>query len=35
MGADVGELRIDFGTGYRVYFGRDSDSLVILLCCGS
>lgn len=25
------ELKIDFGPGYRVYFGRDGDTLVILL----
>ena len=35
VGAGVGELRIDFGPGYRVYFGRDADSVVILLCGGS
>jgi len=27
----VSELKIDFGPGYRVYFGRDGDTLVILL----
>ena len=25
------ELRIDFGPGYRVYFGKDGDWLIILL----
>jgi putative addiction module killer protein len=25
------ELKIDLGPGYRVYFGRDGDTLVILL----
>ena len=25
------ELKLDFGPGYRVYFGRDADTLVILL----
>lgn len=29
------ELRIDFGPGYRVYFGRDGEKLVILLAGGS
>ncbi len=24
-------VRIDFGTGYRIYFGKDGDVLVILL----
>jgi putative addiction module killer protein len=31
----VFELKIDFGPGYRVYFGKDSDLLVILLGGGS
>jgi len=30
----VWELRIDFGPGYRVYFGREGGALVILLCAG-
>ena len=29
--AGVSELRLDFGPGYRVYFGRDGKTLVILL----
>ena len=29
-GGDL-ECRIDFGPGYRVYFGRDGDRIVILL----
>jgi len=35
VGAGVQELRIDFGPGYRVYFGRDGDRLVILLAGGT
>jgi putative addiction module killer protein len=31
----VVEYRIDFGPGYRVYFGRDGDTLVILLTGGT
>ena len=31
VGSGVFECRIDFGPGYRVYFGRDGGSLVILL----
>jgi putative addiction module killer protein len=35
VGGGVEELRIDFGPGYRVYFGREGSSVVILLCGGS
>ena len=35
VGAGVLEFRIDFGPGYRVYFGRDGDTLVILLTGGT
>jgi putative addiction module killer protein len=31
VGAGVFETRIDFGPGYRVYFGKDGESVVILL----
>jgi len=31
VGSGVQELRLDFGPGYRVYFGRDGEQLVILL----
>ena len=31
VGAGVLEYRIDFGPGYRIYFGKDGDVLVILL----
>ena len=34
VGDGVQELRIHFGPGYRVYFGREGDALVILLCGG-
>jgi putative addiction module killer protein len=34
VGGGVGELRIDFGPGYRVYFGRDGMTVVVLLCGG-
>ena len=29
------ELRIDVGPGYRVYFGKDGERLVILLIAGT
>jgi putative addiction module killer protein len=29
------EYRINFGPGYRVYFGRDGEALVILLKGGT
>jgi putative addiction module killer protein len=35
VGAGVLEYRIDWGPGYRVYFGRDGDVLVILLTGGT
>ena len=35
VGAGVSELRLDFGPGYRVYFGKDGEELVILLGGGS
>jgi putative addiction module killer protein len=31
VGAGVYEIKMDFGPGYRVYFGKDGDRLVILL----
>jgi putative addiction module killer protein len=35
VGAGVFEYRIDFGPGYRVYFGQDDPALVILLTGGT
>lgn len=35
LGGSLHELRIDYGPGYRVYFGRAGDSLVLLLCGGT
>ena len=35
VGAGVSECRIDFGPGYRVYFGKDGHRLVILLGGGT
>ena len=35
LGSGVFEYRVNFGPGYRVYFGKDGDRLVILLCGGT
>jgi len=34
VGGGVSELRFFFGPGYRVYFGEDGDTIVVLLCAG-
>ncbi len=35
VGAGVFESRIHFGPGYRIYFGKDGDTLVILVGGGT
>lgn len=35
VGEGVLECRINYGPGYRVYYGRDGDELVILLVGGA
>ena len=35
VGSGVFEYKIDFGPGYRIYFGKDGDRLVILLGGGT
>ncbi len=34
VGEGVSELRLFFGSGYRVYFGEDAGNIVIILCGG-
>jgi len=35
VGAGVYECRLDFGPGYRIYFGKDGETVVILLGGGT
>ncbi|MEH1853403.1 MAG: type II toxin-antitoxin system RelE/ParE family toxin [Nostoc sp.] len=34
VGDGVFELRIDYSSGYRVYFGQEGSAIIILLCGG-
>ena len=35
LGSGVSELRLDWGPGYRIYFGQDGPMLVVLLAGGT
>jgi len=35
VGKGVHEMRVDYGPGYRIYYGKSKTTIVILLCGGS
>jgi putative addiction module killer protein len=35
VGSGVFEFKVNFGPGYRIYFGKDGDTLVILVAGGT
>jgi putative addiction module killer protein len=34
IGEGLSELRLFFGSGYRIYFGEEAGNIVIILCGG-
>jgi putative addiction module killer protein len=34
LGDGISEFKIDFGPSFRLYFGEDGDTIVVLLCGG-
>ena len=35
VGSGVFELRMDWGPGYRIYFGRDGERIIVLVAGGT
>jgi putative addiction module killer protein len=35
VGEGVAELRVNFGPGYRIYFGQVDERVILLLCGGN
>ncbi|MGI6444201.1 MAG: type II toxin-antitoxin system RelE/ParE family toxin [Candidatus Ozemobacteraceae bacterium] len=34
LGEGISELKIDYGPGYRVYYGQSGKFIILLLCAG-
>lgn len=34
VGEGVSEMRIDYGPGYRVYYCKAGDTIIVILCAG-
>jgi putative addiction module killer protein len=35
VGGGLSEMRIDYGPGYRVYYGKRGNDVILLLCGGT
>lgn len=34
LGEGIWEIKIDFGPGYRIYYGEDGKKIIVILCAG-